>query len=79
MSHPQNERHPEPLRIWGDWTEGSFLNFCPIKREAKRINPGENYIQKFRVFIKSDSLSPGRAEELWQAFANLPSVRFLAI
>ena len=77
MSHPDNREHPEPLRIWGEWTEGTFFNFCPIKQKALTILPEEVYTQKFRIYTADGTLNAEIAEAMWQAFANPPKVNYV--
>jgi len=74
MSHPDNYEHPEPLRIWGEWTDDTFFNFCPIREKSLTIIPGEAYVQKFRIYIVSDTIQPESAEAKWEVFAYPPEV-----
>ena len=72
MSHPKNRSHPEPMRIWpkGD----VFFNFCPIQKEAWTLEPGNDYVLRYRLYVFSGKLAAKAAEGLWQDIANPPKV-----
>lgn len=72
MSHPANHAHPEPLRIWGDWTDDTFFNFCPVKREPWTLVPGQNYGLRYRIVIRSAAIPAAQAEQFWRDFAHPP-------
>ena len=73
MSHPGNREHPEPLRIWpqGD----IFFNFCPIQKADWTLEPGKDYLLKYRMFVYDGTITPARAEQIWQDFAYPPKVK----
>jgi len=79
MSHPDNREHPEPLRIWGEWTEDTFFNFCPIKQKSITLYPEESYIQKFRIYTTDGIVQARDAEAMWRAFANPPKVKYVTL
>jgi len=73
MSHPDNHNHPEPLRIW-DKTQNSgrgdyFANFSPAKEKDWQLEPGNDYVLKYRLLVFNGKLTKEKAEEAWQQFA----------
>ncbi|HER34143.1 MAG TPA: hypothetical protein ENO19_01575 [Halothiobacillaceae bacterium] len=73
MSHPKNHEHPEPMRLWpsGD----IFFNFCPVQEKDWTLEPGRDYVFRYRLFVYNGTLNAERAERAWQDFANPPAVR----
>jgi hypothetical protein len=73
MSHPQNHQHPEPMRIW---PQGEvFFNFCPIQKADWMLEPGNDYILRYRLYVYDGTVTAEKAESLWQNFANPPEVK----
>lgn len=73
MSHPDNHEHPEPMRIW---PEGEvFFNFCPIQKADWILEPGNDYILRYRLYVYSGKITPETAERFWQDFAHPPEVK----
>ncbi len=77
MSHPKNRSHPEPMRIWpkGD----IFFNFCPIQKKAWTLEPGNDYVLRYRLYVFSGKLTAKAAEGLWQDIADPPTVTVGAV
>jgi hypothetical protein len=74
MSHPENREHPEPMRIW---PEGYvFFNFCPIQKADWTLEPGNEYVLRYRLCIYDGQISAEKAEVFWQSFANPPKITF---
>lgn len=70
MSNPQNHEHPEPMRIW---PEGDvFFNFCPVQSGDWTMEPGNDYVLRYRLYVFHGALSPEEADRLWQDFGNPP-------
>lgn len=71
MSHPENRAHPEPMRIWpqGD----VFFNFCPIQKDDWVLEPGNDYVLKYRMLIY-DGVVKEKGEGFWRDFSNPPKV-----
>ncbi len=80
MSHPENQMHPEPMRIWPiDANEGRgdmFFEFCPIRLEEWKIEPNKEYSLNYRMLVFEGELKAEEAESYWQAFANPPITSF---
>ena len=72
MSHPENRAHPEPMRIWprGD----VFFNFCPIQKEDWVLEPGNDYVLKYRMLIYDGEAGKRDAERFWLGFGDPPKV-----
>lgn len=67
MGHPDNHDHPESLRTWDKNTHNGavFINFNPVQKESWVMEPGQQYIRKYRVFVYDGMLSAEDAEKLW--------------
>lgn len=77
MSHPSNYNHPEPLRIWPENQYGRgdmFANFSPTKDKDWLLEPGKDYVLKYRLLVYNGPMSPERAEAAWQSFVDPPTV-----
>jgi len=77
MSFPTNYNYPEPLRIWPEnqYNRGDmFANFCPTKDMAWQLNPGRNYVLKYRLLVYNGRIDKDKAETAWYYFANPPKI-----
>jgi len=78
LSHVENHAHPEPMRIWPSSSNNGrgdvFFNFCPVREDAWLLEPGREYVLRYRLFSHSGKLSPAEAERLWQDFTDPPKV-----
>jgi hypothetical protein len=77
MSFPTNYNFPEPLRIWPEnqYNRGDmFANFCPTKDMDWLLNPGRNYVLKYRLLVYNGKIEKEKAESAWYYFANPPEV-----
>jgi hypothetical protein len=81
LSHPANRMHPEPMRVWpldGNSGRGDmFFEFCPIRHNDWKLDPGQNYTLKYRMVVFDGKMSPDAAEKHWKSFAALPTVNFI--
>jgi hypothetical protein len=79
MSYPANYNHPEPLRIWPENANRNrgdmFANFSPTKNMDWQLEPGHNYILKYRLVVFNGPFSKEKAEAGWHYFADPPLVR----
>ncbi len=81
MSHPNNQSHPEPMRVWplnankgrGDM----FFEFCPIRHKEWKIEPQQTYELNYRMLVFDGKITPEEAEKHWKAFAFQPSIDIL--
>lgn len=73
MSHPNNQSHPEPMRVWPlEANQGRgdmFFQFCPIRHKEWKIEPQQSYELNYRMLVFDGAISPEEAEEHWKAFA----------
>jgi hypothetical protein len=70
FSHPENLRHPEPMRIW---PEGHvFFNFAPAQAGDFDIEPGRDYVFRYRFFVHSGTIAAGDAERIWHDYSEPP-------
>lgn len=77
MSYPTNYNHPEPLRIWPEKTNGRgdvFANFSPTKDMDWSLQPGQNYVLKYRFLVFNGKFTKEQAEAAWQHFAYAPEI-----
>jgi hypothetical protein len=79
MSYPANYNHPEPLRIWPENSNRNrgdmFANFSPTKNMDWLLEPGQNYVLKYRFVVFNGEVTPGQAEAGWRYFADPPVVK----
>lgn len=72
MSYPSNYNHPEPLRIWPENQYGRgdmFANFSPTKDKDWLLEPGKDYMLKYRLIVFNGNFTKEQAEAAWQSFA----------
>lgn len=77
MSYPTNYNHPEPLRIWPESMHGRgdvFANFSPTKDKDWPLEPGKNYVLKYRLVVFNGKFTKEKAEAAWQHFAHSPKI-----
>ncbi|MEW6743756.1 MAG: PmoA family protein [Planctomycetota bacterium] len=73
MSHPHNHEHPEPMRIWSD-QRAIFFGFCPVQAGDWQLEPGKEYVLRYRLCIYGGALEPAQAEQLWEDWTEPPLV-----
>jgi hypothetical protein len=77
MSYPTNYNHPEPLRIWPEnqYNRGDmFANFDPTKDRDWLLEPGRNYVLKYRFLVFNGPFDKEKSAAAWQHFATPPKV-----
>jgi hypothetical protein len=76
LSHPENHEHPEPMRIWPENMYGGniFFNYCPVQHQDWTLEPGKDYVFKYRMVVHDGEMSAKQAERIWQDFGNPPQV-----
>ncbi|MHB1177438.1 MAG: DUF6807 domain-containing protein [Daejeonella sp.] len=77
MSYPTNYNYPEPLRIWPENMNvrgDVFANFSPTKDKDWPLNPGRDYVLKYRFLVFNGHYSKEKAEAAWQSFAHPPVI-----
>ncbi len=71
LDHPQNYRHPQPMRIHP--TE-PFFNYAPMQAGRMEIVPGTPYRSRYRFIVFDGSPDAVWINRLWKAFAEPPRV-----
>ncbi|HTV01563.1 MAG TPA: PmoA family protein [Luteitalea sp.] len=66
LSHPDNVRSPQPVRIHP--TE-PFLNFAPQQAGPLAIAPGEAFTQRYRFIVTDGPPDAAWLDAMWQAYA----------
>ncbi|WP_372950790.1 PmoA family protein [Mariniphaga sp.] len=78
LSHPSNRMHPEPMRVWPLDANGGrgdmFFEFCPIRHEDWKLEPGNDYTLKYRMVIFDGEMDAETAENYWNGFATNPKI-----
>lgn len=72
MSSPTNYNHPEPLRIWPEdqYKRGDmFANFSPTKDKDWLLEPGKNYVLRYRFIVFNGPFTEAQSEAAWQNFS----------
>ncbi len=67
LSHPDNFRSPQPVRIH---PKEPFISFAPQIGGSMSIKPGETYKARYRFIISDGGADPTLLERLWQDYAN---------
>jgi len=79
MSYPANYNHPEPLRIWPENANRNrgdmFANFSPTKNMDWPLEPGKNYVLRYRFIMFDGKFDKEKAEAAWHYFASPPAVK----
>jgi hypothetical protein len=76
LSHPDNQAHPEPMRVWPlNINKGEmFFEFCPIRHEDWVIVPGVENILQYRMVVFDGTMTTEEAEMYWNGFASPPEI-----
>jgi len=73
-SHPKNFQHPEPMRIWPEFQNNIFFNFCPSQAGEWEMKPGEDHVFRYRMYVHEGEVDVDVAERVWNDYANPPAV-----
>jgi hypothetical protein len=81
LSHPSNRMHPEPMRVWPLDANGGrgdmFFEFCPIRHEDWKLEPGNDYTLKYRMVVFDGEMNAETAEKYWNSFAENPMIKLI--
>lgn len=73
LSHPSNQSHPEPMRVWpphmNKGMENVYFQFCPIRHRAWVLEHGTTYSLRYRMVVFDGAISAREAEAIWLEFA----------
>jgi len=72
MSHPKNFRHPETMRIH---PKMPFFNFAPSQLGDWTIEPGKDYIFRYRFYVHEGKVNITNTERIWNDYAEPPEVK----
>jgi hypothetical protein len=72
MTHPDNFRYPEPLRIHPDMP---YMVYAPAHLGDWEIKPGKDHVARYRLLVHDDRLRAEDAERVWRDFAEPPTAR----
>jgi len=67
MTHPDNFRFPEPLRIHPTMP---YMVYTPSFLGDWEIVPGRPHVSRYRFIIHDGELPPERIERAWRDFAH---------
>ncbi|MHC4633486.1 MAG: DUF6807 family protein [Planctomycetota bacterium] len=73
MSHPENFRHPEPMRIWP--SGHVFFNWAPSQAGDWVMEPGKEHVFRYRQYVHEGKVKVADAERVWRDFAEPPKVK----
>jgi hypothetical protein len=73
VSHPDNFRHPEPIRIWDKGPV--FFGFAPSRLGDWKMEPGKNYVFRYRFYVHEGKPIVADLERLWNDFADPPKAK----
>jgi hypothetical protein len=65
MQHPSNFRYPQPVRLH---PKLSYFCFAPMVQGDFAIEPGEQYVSRFRYVVHDGPLDKEQTEALWREF-----------
>jgi len=66
LSHPENFRHPQPVRIHPD---APFFNFAPVQLGDMKIEPGSPYVAQYRFITYDGEPDPKFIDKMWYDYA----------
>ncbi len=74
FSHPENFRHPEPMRIWPGFEQEVFFNWAPVQLDEFELKPGKDHIFRYRLYVHEGKVDVENTERLWNDYAHPPKV-----
>jgi len=74
FSHPENFRHPEPMRIWPGFEQEVFFNWAPVQLDDFELKPGKDHIYRYRLYVHEGKVDVENTERLWNDYAHPPKV-----
>jgi hypothetical protein len=72
LGHPENFRAPQPLRIH---PSEPYASIAPPKAGAFSIEPGQDYVTRFRIVSIDGAPDAALFDALWDDYATPPGVR----
>ncbi len=71
MSHPDNFRFPQPVRLH---PSKPYFSFSPMVLGPFEIKPEKTYRSTYRYYVHDGPIDVERVERVWQDFAQPPTV-----
>ena len=71
LSHPDNFRSPQPMRLH---PSEPFFCFAPSQVDDWKIEPGKPYVSKYRFIVSDGPADKKQVDQLWQSYAHPPKV-----
>ena len=71
LSHPDNFRHPEPVRLHPN---EPYFSWTPSQLGDWSIQPGSTHRVRYRYLVHDGSVDPEELERVWNDFADPPSL-----
>lgn len=79
MTNPANHNFPEQLRIWPEGAnqgeENVYINFNPAQEQDWKLNAGNSYTLRYRMFVYDGKIDADEANRYWKSFAYPPKVQ----
>jgi hypothetical protein len=72
LGHPQNFRFPEPLRLNPQQPQ---ICFAPSQEGDWTIEPGKDYVWRYRFIVHDGAMKADAANRLWADFGEPPAVK----
>ncbi len=72
LSHPDNFRAPQPVRLH---PSKPYFCFAPMALGEFLISPGEPYVSRYRYHVYDGPVDSEKEETLWRDYANPPIVK----
>lgn len=69
LGHPSNFRAPQGMRLHPD---EPFFNWAPSQGGDFQIEPGRNYVSRYRFLVRDGALSAEDMERAWSGYARPP-------
>ncbi len=79
FSHPDNFRHPEPMRIWPGFEQEVFFNWAPVQVGDFELKPGKDHVFRYRMYVHEGKVDVENTERLWNDYAHPPKVEVATV
>lgn len=74
MSHPENFRHPQPVRLH---PAKPYFCFAPMVLGEFSLKPGQPYVSRYRYCTAAGRPSPEQNRRVWSDYSKPPVIRVL--
>ncbi len=73
MGHPDNSRHPEPVRLHPN---KPYFVFTPPQLGRFELLPGKEHVSRYRYWVTDNLVDSKLVDSLWRAYSNPPKISF---